>query len=61
MFVVSSPEVAGKLKRQHKASVESELAKALERLEIEDSSADELRKAHLHLRRSMQKAMSGGR
>ncbi|GAA5845643.1 hypothetical protein JCM11251_002077 [Rhodosporidiobolus azoricus] len=58
---ITSPEVGAKLKRQHKSAVEGELAKALERLEIEDSSADELRKAHLHLKRAMQKAMAGGR
>lgn len=44
-----------KIKRQNKAAVEAELAKALERLEIEESTADELKKAHLMLRRAMQK------
>lgn len=52
---VTSPEVASKLKRQSKNAVESELAKALERLEIEESTTDELKKAHLTLRRAMQK------
>ncbi|GAA5984077.1 hypothetical protein JCM11641_005591 [Rhodosporidiobolus odoratus] len=58
---ISSPEVGAKIKRQHKSAIESELAKALERLEIEDSTADELRKSHLHLKRALQKGMSGGR
>ncbi|ORY75038.1 putative SSB2-heat shock protein of HSP70 family, cytosolic [Leucosporidium creatinivorum] len=58
---INSPEIEKKVKRQAKAAVESELAKALERLEIEDSTADQLKKNHLLLRRAMQKAMSGGR
>jgi L1 cell adhesion molecule like protein len=41
--------------------VEKELAAALERLEMEDSTTDQLKKAHLTLRRSMQKAMSNVR
>ncbi|POY71450.1 hypothetical protein BMF94_5763 [Rhodotorula taiwanensis] len=57
----SSPEIGSKLKRQHKSAIEKELAAALERLEIEDSSADELRRANLHLKRAMQKGMAGGR
>lgn len=48
-----------KIKRQNKAAVENELAKALERLEIEESTADELKKSHLTLRRAMQKAIAG--
>lgn len=50
--------MASKIKRQNKANVEAELAKALERLEIEESTADELKKAHLLLRRAMQKVSS---
>lgn len=52
---IVSPEAALKMKRQQRSSVESELAKALERLEIEDSSADEFRRAELHLKRALQK------
>lgn len=44
-----------KIKRQNKAAVEAELAKAMERLEIEESTADQLKKSHLTLRRAMQK------
>jgi C4-type Zn-finger protein len=47
---ISSPELGSKIKRQQKSSVEGELAKALERLEIEDSTTDELKKAHLSLK-----------
>jgi len=57
---ITSPEVAAKIKRQNKNLVEKELAAALERLEMEDSTTDQLKKAHLTLRRSMQKAMAGG-
>ncbi|GAA5864510.1 hypothetical protein JCM3774_005150 [Rhodotorula dairenensis] len=58
---ISSPEVSQKLKRQHKGAIEKELANALEKLEIEDSSADDYRRANLHLKRAMQKGMAGGR
>jgi len=59
--LLQGPEANSKMKRGAKNNVEQELAKALERLEIEDSSTDELRKANLHLKRSVQKALSGGR
>lgn len=58
---ITGPEAGLKMKRGAKANVETELAKALEKLEIEESSTDELKRAHLHLRRAMQKALSGGR
>lgn len=48
-----------KLKRGAKAQVEAELARALEKLEIEDSTADELRKAELGIKRALQKATAG--
>ncbi|BGP28863.1 Heat shock protein ssb1 [Rhodotorula toruloides] len=57
---LQSPE-ASKIKRHNRSALEAELSKALERLEIEDSSADELRRANLHLKRGMQKALAGGR
>lgn len=56
---ISSPEIGMKLKRGAKAQVESELAKALEKLEIEDSTADELRKSQLGIKRALQKATAG--
>ena len=58
---ITGPEAGLKMKRGAKANIETELAKALEKLEVEDSTTDELRKAHLHLKRSMQKGLSGGR
>ncbi|KAI6005898.1 heat shock protein 70 family [Pisolithus albus] len=53
---ITSPEIGMKLKRGAKQQVEAELARALEKLEIEDSTADELRKAQLSIKRAMQKA-----
>ena len=58
---ITSPEIGMKLKRGAKAQVEAELARALEKLEIEDSSADELRKAQLGIKRALQKATAGMR
>ncbi|KAH8920455.1 heat shock protein 70, partial [Atractiella rhizophila] len=54
---ITSPDVGMKMKRAHKSAVEAELAKALERLELDDSTADELKKSQLNLRRAMSKAM----
>ncbi|KAJ7219114.1 heat shock protein 70 family [Mycena pura] len=56
---ITSPEIGMKLKRGAKAQVEAELARALEKLEIEDSTADELRKAQLGIKRALQKATAG--
>ncbi|KAJ7285673.1 heat shock protein 70 family [Mycena rebaudengoi] len=56
---ITSPEIGMKLKRGAKAQVEAELARALEKLEIEDSSADELKKAQLGIKRALQKATAG--
>jgi len=56
---ITSPEIGMKLKRGAKAAVEAELARALEKLEIEDSTGDELRKAQLGIKRALQKATAG--
>lgn len=53
---ITSHEIGMKMKRNHKSAIETELAKALEKLEIEDSSAEELKKCQLALKRAMQKA-----
>lgn len=58
---ITSPEIGMKLKRGAKAQIEAELARALEKLEIEDSSADELRKHQLLIRRAYQKATASTR
>lgn len=55
---LSSPELGSKMKRGPKAAVESEIAKALEKLEQEDATGDELKRAQLSVKRAMQKAMS---
>lgn len=56
---ITSPEIGMKLKRGAKSQVEAELARALEKLEIEDSTADDLRKAELGIKRAFQKATAG--
>lgn len=56
---ITSPEIGMKLKRGAKSQVEAELARALEKLEIEDSTADELKKAQLGIKRALQKATAG--
>lgn len=54
---MSSPEMSLKMKRGAKSAVEAELAKAMEKLEIEESTGDELRKAQLQVKRALAKAM----
>ena len=58
---ITSPEYGMKIKRAAKSQVESELAKAMEKLEDENSSADELKKAQLGIKRALQKATSSMR
>ena len=58
---ISSPEIGMKLKRGAKQQVEAELARALEKLDLEDSTADDLKKAHLGIKRAFQKATAGVR
>ncbi|KAG9118741.1 hypothetical protein FRC07_006605 [Ceratobasidium sp. 392] len=50
-----------KLKRGAKSQVEAELARAMEKLELESSTADELKKAQLGIKRALQKATAGVR
>ncbi|KAL9714818.1 Heat shock protein ssb1 [Leucoagaricus gongylophorus] len=56
---ITSPDSGLKLKRGAKGQVEAELARALEKLEMEDSTADDLNKARLNVKRAFQKATSG--
>ncbi|KAG8906247.1 Heat shock protein sks2 [Tulasnella sp. 403] len=58
---ITSPEFSVKLKKTARSQVEAELAKALEKLETEESTADELRKAQLGIKRALQKATSSMR
>ncbi|KAG8923939.1 hypothetical protein FRC01_012149, partial [Tulasnella sp. 417] len=58
---ITSPEYGMKLKRGAKSQIEAELAKALEKLEDENSTGDELKKAQLSIKRALQKATSSMR
>lgn len=58
---ISSPELGSKIKRGAKAQVEAELAKAMEKLDVEDTTSDAFRKAELGIKRALQKATSGMR
>lgn len=58
---ITSPEYGMKLKRGAKAQIEAELAKALEKLEDDNSTGDELKKAQLSIKRALQKATSSMR
>jgi L1 cell adhesion molecule like protein len=50
---ITLPEIGMTLKRGAKSQVETELARALEKLEIESSTADELRKSQLAIKRAL--------
>src|SRR6266404_3963259 len=52
---ITSPEIGMKLKRGAKGQVEAELARALEKLEIEESSSHELRKSQPAIHSAYQK------
>ena len=69
---LQSPEMGSRLKRGQRAAVESELARAMEKLEVrsslasppltrqlDSSTGEELKKANLLLKRAMQKAVAG--
>jgi heat shock protein 1/8 len=58
---ITSPEIGMKLKRGAKAQVEAELAKAMEKLELDTSTSDDLKKAQLGIKRALQKATAGMR
>ncbi|KAK4055341.1 Heat shock protein ssb1 [Microbotryomycetes sp. JL201] len=55
---INSPQLANKIKKQQRSALEAELAKALERLELQESTTDELKKSHLLLKRAMQKCLA---
>jgi heat shock protein 1/8 len=58
---ITSPEYGAKMKKGAKSVIETELAKAMEMLENDQSTADELKKCQLSLKRAYQKATSAGR
>lgn len=56
--MVTDPTLSLKLKRGSKSQIENALSEAMEQLEIEDSTADDLRKKELALKRLVTKAMA---
>lgn len=56
--IISDPTLSLKLKRGQKDKIEQTLSEAMSTLEIEDSSADDLKKKELALKRLVTKAMS---
>lgn len=56
--IVSDPTLSLKIKRNQKTQIESCLSDAMAQLEIEDSSAEDLKKKELALKRAVTKAMS---
>ncbi|CCC09213.1 unnamed protein product [Sordaria macrospora k-hell] len=56
--IVSDPTLSLKLKRGQKEKIEQSLSEAMSQLEIEDSSAEDLKKKELALKRLVTKAMS---
>ncbi|KAK0630032.1 hsp70 family protein [Bombardia bombarda] len=56
--IISDPTLSLKLKRGTKEKIEQTLSEAMGQLEIEDSSADDLKKKELALKRLVTKAMS---
>ncbi|CEP64617.1 Hsp70 family ATPase SSB2 LALA0_S12e03026g [Lachancea lanzarotensis] len=55
---VTDPILSSKMKRGNKTKIEAALSDAMAALEIEDSSADDLRKAEVGLKRVVTKAMA---
>lgn len=56
--IVSDPTMSSKLKRGTKEKIESSLSEAMAQLEVEDSSAEDLKKKELGLKRLVTKAMA---
>ena len=55
---VTDPVLSAKLKKSAKDKIEAALSDAMQALEIEDSSADDYRKAELALKRAVTRGMS---
>lgn len=56
--IISDPTLSLKLKRGQKDKIEQSLSEAMAQLEIEDSTAEDLKKKELALKRLVTKAMS---
>lgn len=57
--MISSPEIGMNLKRGQRNEIEAALTRAHDVLEVEESTADELRRAQLSIKRELQKATPG--
>ena len=56
--IISDPGMSMKMKRGNKEKIESALSDAMQQLEIDDSSPDDLKKKELALKRLITKAMA---
>ncbi|KAL2406845.1 Ribosome-associated molecular chaperone SSB1 [Exophiala dermatitidis] len=56
--MISDPGLSMKMKRGNKAKIEEALSDAMQQLELEDSTPDDLKKKELALKRAMTKAMA---
>ncbi len=56
--IVSDPTMSMKLKRGQKEKIESALSDAMAQLEIDDSTAEDMKKKELAMKRVVTKAMS---
>lgn len=56
--IVSDPTLSLRMKRGQKEKIEGAMSEAMGQLEIEESSAEDLRKKELALKRLVTKAMS---
>jgi heat shock 70kDa protein 1/2/6/8 len=56
--IISDPTMSVKIKRGQKDKIEAALSEAMAQLEIEESSADDLKKKELALKRAVTKALS---
>lgn len=56
--LINDPGLSMKMKRGNKAKIEEALSEAMSQLEVDDSSADDLKKKELALKRAMTKAMA---
>ncbi|EXJ67358.1 heat shock protein SSB1 [Cladophialophora psammophila CBS 110553] len=56
--LINDPGLSMKMKRGNKAKIEEALSDAMQQLEVEDSTPDDLKKKELALKRAMTKAMA---
>ncbi|KAK5079749.1 Heat shock protein ssb1 [Exophiala xenobiotica] len=56
--LINDPGLSVKMKRGNKAKIEEALSEAMQQLEVEDSSPEDLKKKELGLKRAMTKAMA---